>query len=634
MEVEAHADGMAGGRSWRWLPWAIVWLTLFAVQGWLTLGLFGRQDPWKALLNDEPIISGRHALHLYHGYLGARSYKERGTGCCYDPAFQAGYPKTPVFDDASRPAELFLSLSGNPDGPPAYKIGLAVCVFSLPLLLWLAARAAALGPGAACLAMALGMLVCWSTPGRNLLMEGDLNTFLVGLGAVLACGLLVYVDRHPYLTGWLGLGAASCLVWFADPFGALLLFPLSLVYYARVGVRHALPWHGALLGGLGLGIVVNHAWLLKWFSSWWIRAPMMLAMPSLIHRTPSTIWHAPLWGDECDRVLDMFLLAGASVGSAILNQTKQRVTARMFGAGALGFMALAIAGASCGPFGSLRTERFLVPGLWFAALPAAHTLAAGWRLLVRMTGGAWRTWLLAMAVLAPGAFAARDWIATTVQRQSIGDNLRIGLSNRDRTVITALQENTTGDARILWEDLSAEEPTGRFTALLPVLSNRSFIGGIGIECCIEHGYANLTDGRLAGRSLANWTDSELADFCRHYNIGWVACRSEASATRFAHFPGAQLRTDNGLWLYELPYRSFVLIGQGRVLKADQAAITLVDVVPENGQVVLSFHYQTGMRASPSRVQVERIPDMEDPVPFVRLRMSSPVTRLTLTWQPR
>jgi hypothetical protein len=35
--------------------------------------------------------------------------------------------------------------------------------------------------------------------------------------------------------------------------------------------------------------------------------------------------------------------------------------------------------------------------------------------------------------------------------------------------------------------------------------------------------------------------------------------------------------------------------------------------------------------SPSDVRVERHPDPDDPIPFLRLRLPGPVLRLTLTW---
>src|SRR5947209_20585209 len=123
--------------------WYLVGLGLMVWQGWMTLTLFG-PDPWQRLCDDQPVVSGRHALHFYHGMLGAQSLRERGRLSCYDPAFQAGYPKTPIFDSGSRPAELFLTVAevvrlrtkshdgagATPNFFPAaaaYKIGLAFC---------------------------------------------------------------------------------------------------------------------------------------------------------------------------------------------------------------------------------------------------------------------------------------------------------------------------------------------------------------------------------------------------------------------------------------------------------------------------------------------------------------------------
>ena len=86
------------------------------------------------------------------------------------------------------------------------------------------------------------------------------------------------------------------------------------------------------------------------------------------------------------------------------------------------------------------------------------------------------------------------------------------------------------------------------------------------------------------------------------------------------------------WLITLKPRSFVLKGQGRVIAADSKRITLADLVPEDGKVLLSLHYQAGIQASPSRVQVEREIDAYDPIPFIRLRLPGPVARVTLTWE--
>src|SRR5262245_36082199 len=118
------ADGSARRGVGNHPLWYLLLAGLVVWQGWMTLSLFGDDHPWERLLDDQPIVSGRHPLHLYHGALGAQSLLNHGTLCSYDPSFQAGYPKTPVFDSGSRPAELFLLLGGGTYQPAAYKVGL------------------------------------------------------------------------------------------------------------------------------------------------------------------------------------------------------------------------------------------------------------------------------------------------------------------------------------------------------------------------------------------------------------------------------------------------------------------------------------------------------------------------------
>src|SRR5262249_6450587 len=155
-----------------------------------------------------------------------------------------------------------LTAAGGGYEPAAYKLGLALCCVAFPCLFFLAARSAGLGGGAAALATALGLLVCWGTPGRQLLEAGDLDLLLAALAALAQACLLVRFDREPGVLGWGGIFALSCVGWFTHP----LLFAgtviLVLVYYISVGARHSLGWHLALLGGLAGGLAVNSFWLI------------------------------------------------------------------------------------------------------------------------------------------------------------------------------------------------------------------------------------------------------------------------------------------------------------------------------------------------------------------------------------
>jgi hypothetical protein len=619
--------------------WLLGLLALAAWQGWMTLSLFGPDQPWERLWNDEPILSGRHPLHLYHGWLGAQALLACGKPCCFDPSFQAGYPKTPVFDGGSRPAELCLLLAGGGYAPAAYKIGLALACIAVPLVLAAAARGAGLNRAAACLATLLGLLVWWGVPARAVLEAGNLDLLLAAPAAVLQAGLVIRFERAPGLLTWLGILASGAAGWFADPLFFALLLPLVLVFLLSVANRHRLVWHLALLAGLLGAVAVNAFWLIDWVSYLWIREPLHLEAPLLPHRTFHTIWSAPFWGEPADRALALALVAAAVVGAGCLNQSRQRAAARILGLGAAGLLALAVGGALSESLAGAGGPALLIPALLFAAVPAAHALLEGFRLVARWTGGPFGAGAVSAVLVLVGALPAHRHCATLLRRGAGTSPLAVGLSPERAALLATLHDCTTPEARILWEDRSAPAHAERWTALLPILTGRAYLGGLDPDASIEHTSADLADQFLAGRPVKKWSDQELADFCRRYNIGWVVCWSPGAVERFRAWPAAEVKAplqdgaETGCLFQVQRPRSFALKGQAEWLRADCRRIALADVVPDrDGEVVLSLHYQSGLHVSPGRIQVERALDPSDPIPFVRLRLPGPVARLTLTWE--
>lgn len=649
-----------GGSGFLWL---IPLLGLFAWQAWMTLTLFREPPPrasvaasdssvfpqtesspaplrssWQRLVSDEPLLSGQHPLHLYFGYLGARSLLERGTPCCYDPAFQAGYPKTPVFDSGSRPAELFLLAAGGRFRPIAYKLGLALCCLLVPLLLALSAWGLGLGRAGTCLTVALGLLVFWGAPGQGMLAEGDLDVLLAALCGLASICLLIRFDHQPSAFGWLAHFVTSCLGWYAHPLLLILLLPVALLYYLSVGPRHRLGWHLALLGSLGATLTVNSFWLIDWARSWWIRLPVQLGAEPLRHRTIQTVWDSPQWGEPADRALGVLLFLLGLAGVIVLNQSRRRASARLLGAGAGAFLALAIGGVMSPPLGRLGAGELLLPALWFSVPAAAFALVKLGEHLPHWCGGTGRAIVLGGALLALSGVLAWPFVHAWMPRCGAATPFEIGLGAERAQLIDMLRSHTSSDARILWEEPTSLKTASRWSVLLPLLTERSFVGGLDPTRSIEHAYATFADQQLAGRPLAEWSDVDLDDFCRRYNIGWIVCWSPASCERFRRWSGAaplvSMHEQVPGEMFVVRGRSFVLKGQARWLGADRQRIALADVIPEDGEVVLSLHYQAGMQATPSRVRVEREPDPFDPIPFIRLKIPGPVARVTLTWDGR
>jgi hypothetical protein len=412
---------------------------------------------------------------------------------------------------------------------------------------------------------------------------------------------------------------------------------LVLIYYISVGTRHALVWHLALGSALIGGVAVNSFWLIDWLAYWWIRAPLQPEIPLLPHRTLPMLWAAPFWGEYADRILAGAILGGAVLGAWLFNETRQRPAARLLGLGAAGFLSLALAGLVWEPFARLCTPRLFIVALHFAGLPAAHALAQGVTFACRLTGSVWRGAALTAVLLGAASLTAGDTVHALAVRCTGTAPLAIGLTAADQTLVEAITCSTTSEARILWEEGDPAALASHWSALLPLLTDRAYLGGLDANAAIEHAYPSLVEQNLAGRPISSWRDEELRDFCRHYNAGWAVCRSPAATARFRSWLGADpILTVAGsppVSLYQLPARSFILKGQARLLQADCRHIALADLIPEDGKIVLSMHYQAGWQVSPSRVQIDKEPDPYDPIPFIRLRLPGPVARLTLTWQP-
>lgn len=632
------AEGPAAGTDLSW-PWALAWLGLLLWQLWLTLGLFG-PDPLTALRDDRPIINGAHPQHLYLGTRGAQGLIDRGHATVYDPANLAGYLKTPIFD-GSRLAEIFLYLGGGTYQPAAYKLGLAGLCLLVPVLLLVACRAAGLDHPTTVLATALGQLVWWGPLGGGALAAGDSEFLLASLAGLAHVGCLIAFHRNPGVLTWLGLLLTACLGWFLQPLLFPIALPLLLGFYLSVGVKHGfLTWHVAFWLAEQGAVLVNLPWLSDWVRYWWLRSPLPSAANVILpHRTLANIWHAPIWGGPADRLLTVALMASALAGIVILNQTRQRPAARLLGMGAAGALALALLGISWEPLGQVGTAALLAPALWFAALPAAHAWTWSSRRLWSWGKPGRVALLLLGGTAAAGAVAVRDTAHCLGVRCWQAQPLTIGLSAQRQELVGQLVQYTTPAARILWEDRTLSRKDSRWAALLPLLTERTFIGGLDPDGTIEPSSICLTNLTLEGRPIATWGDEQLADYCRRYNVGWIAGWSPAVVKRFDGWPGADklvaLHDDaaDG-WLFRVKRASrFALKGKAELLEANARYITLKNVEPDKGLgvVVLSLHYQAGMRASPGRVQVDPEPSGDDLIGFVRLRLAAPAARVTITW---
>jgi hypothetical protein len=280
-----------------------------------------------------------------------------------------------------------------------------------------------------------------------------------------------------------------------------------------------------------------------------------------------------------------------------------------------------------------------VPGR-VAPLAAAFLVPAAafgtWELLRRVSvanvGTALAAGLLAVVAWADGP---GDPLARGLGVHS--DPLALGFSPEQQQVLEAIERHTTPAARVLWEDDPRAAWPG--SPLLPLYTGRAYLGGLDTDSEIEHGYCALSNQQLNGRPLSEWTDAELAEFCRWYNVGWVVCRGTRTAERWQRYPGAKVvarLTDRGqpvlLIALDRP-RSFVLAGSAAWESADSRRVVLTDVRPNaEGVVDLSLHAFEGLKVFPSLVRMDAVKDASDPVGHIRLYVPGPIPRVTIVWE--
>jgi hypothetical protein len=603
----------------------------------LGLALFSADRSWAAVLDDRPILSGRHPLHLYHGTLGAVSFRDRGVTTCYDPQFQAGYPKTPVFDGGSRPAELFLFLGGGTYRPAAYKLGLFAFILLIPVAFVSAARGCGLPTSAAILSGVIGIILGWSATVRQMIVEGQLDLLGAGLAGVVFVPWLARYAQTLGVDAWLVLAGTATIGWYFQPLIWVGLAPVILAHYLVFAPRLGPAWHLGLAGVTFVGVAPNAWWLSDWAKYWWLRQPF----PG--DHVPLPNWRAVL-GEPGDypplfehlpggRVL----VLGGLIGLVLLCRTGHKTAAWLLLMSALFAVMMARVAGAWSAVPRAVPDRVMVLAAGFMVPPAVYAV---WVLLRAIRSELIVTFVALLGLMIVG------WVDGTGQplARSVGvatDPLQIGFTSEQQQLIALLNERTTPEARVLWDETFNNRPYWNWSALLPLYTKCEFLGGLDPESGVEHSYCAMCSRQLTGRALSEWSDAELLAFCQSYNVGWVMARSPAAIERWGKLtkakPIARLTEDaQPVVFYELDRpRSYILSGTATWESANTRRVILTNVTPNaKGEVELSLHMLEGLRVSPSYIKVEKneVPTARDPVYLVKLKIPYFVPCVTLTWE--
>jgi hypothetical protein len=675
-------DRASGGR----VLWIAAVVALFALHVWLSLRLF---PSFGAVCDNEPVISVDHAIHLYHGSLGARFLKEHGTSWGYDPFFMAGYPKTPVYDSSSGPSELFQLLAGGTYSPRAYKVGLLILVLLAPVAVMTGARAFGMDWPATC-ATGAWVLWYWWVGFPDTLVRTGLAAFVWSSAiAVLATALFAQWRRRPRPIVWCLLTLAVAVgIQAHNIFPLMVLVPLAVGYVLAIlararaaaggNARSIVRWHAATWLSLIVALAATHFW-------WW---PLLQFLPL---KTGSDLFmKAEYWGFALEYYLlrdgrvPFLVVAFGVVGLCRWYASERRLEVAMLASQLALLSLLTFAGSMWRVTRELEPLRFQVPLHLAWCIPAGEGLGAlittlDPRVIIASRRKMFRAIVVALCAIGGLTLVSSPMLwwrrvggptdqrplstwQHTKQYALTARPLAVGLRPEMNELVDWLNANTNSSARILFEDqlrlLERGDPGAaeslHWTPLLPLLTGRQFVGGLYHLAFIPHQYAAFGDWQLAGQHIRLWSRSpqRLAAFCEQYNIGWVVTWSRSSpfrgeeerrnplatdvfdrlpfCERVATLPRHTSRADENEYAVFRVLRepSYFARGRGRIVHADYNRIELADLEPAGEELVLRYHWQPGLRADPP-IAIERADVGDDPIGFIRIKLDRATSRLTL-----
>lgn len=227
--------------------------------------------------------------------------------------------------------------------------------------------------------------------------------------------------------------------------------------------------------------------------------------------------------------------------------------------------------------------------------------------------------------------------------------LRAGLDGEAVGLVTLLDRKLDSEHRLMVEDSAWEHPEADWIAnlegpghhyfgthlptLLPEILGRELVNGSYVgRPFVRQQVVQFESRFLDGRPLAAWSANELAALFERYAVGHVLVWSSEARAALAS-QGEIVAPDGALGEFALfrvrhPTSRF-LAGSGRIATALDR-IELSELVSSGGRVVLRYHFDRELRASPP-VALERFTVDGDPIGFVAL--VDPPPRVTLGFRP-
>ncbi|HMO35552.1 MAG TPA: hypothetical protein PKA06_05880, partial [Gemmatales bacterium] len=557
----------------------------------------------------------------------AQAIREDGlTASVYDPHWQAGLTIAPWVTIESRLALLSCLISSE-HHYTVYKLLLFIMWLSLPATLWFMCRTCNLGSGAISGALLLFLGAAWSPWGLQLLRHGECDVIIGTASMGLALSMMVRSYARPRwwtLPGWLFGSAVALYFW---PPIMLLLLICFIVFLGILAGR--LPWSRflGLIAAYILAILLNACWIHDCWLTWWLLADRELLVTTSLQEYFSIKANLQLM------VWPGLLLVIGFLGTRTL---KPGIGGRSALVWSLAIVLTTAAALLPQEIESLHLDKlhgWWWCSVWLATIPVGKLLAFFMECQSKWLGSHQRNVIVITVLTATLGGLFRAELEDFLQRIWNRKPLQLQGTEDLQQAILALRQQTTSEARILWEE------TRENAAWSPLLLNdleRNFVGGLGRaeQVLIEPLQVRLASGNLLGKPIEHWSLNDLHSLVNDWNIGWVAAFHPETIQRWLRYPDSEVVAalpGTGQLIKLKRYGQYCKQGYVRWQTQTRRQIVFTDLMPENGHIVLSLHHHLGMRLLNSKARIETWQQSFDGIPMIKIKIPEPMERLTITW---
>jgi hypothetical protein len=592
----------------------LVWSTLV-----VQLALVSVSFPITQLLTDAPLFYIDSPYHWYEMEV-AKGLAAAGRSIGYDPFFAAGYVGGVTFNASAKiPAALCIMLSPWLSTAVTYKLYVFAAAVFGPACVPLAARWLNLSWTVSLVATVFAVVLWWCSALRYLHTAG-LVSFVFATHLALAYTALVirYLSepmRWPFLVLLALAGAAGMTL---HPFFPLLVAPLLVALtwanWRKIDSKRLLLTY-ALLPVICL--LPNLLWILP-----------SLRYPSFASGVTQPYQHAIgisiIWDEALGRITQeargsrlnivlWFVVLWAFASRVELPTKRITIAVTLASVGLIVFAAFGAIVSS-----PIQPNRFSSAAYLYLCIPAGVGAVAVFENLsfrnIRRLAAAGSAVLLLVAAMFFARELEREVSYADIPHHGERPPEVRGVGKDSAWILAWLKKNTTPDARVLFEASKARiHDEAHMAGYYALTADREFVGG-------PYPYlffAGYWDGYLFSRPIESFSQRELADYLRLYNIGWIVVFSDTSKQFFDGMSGLTPLDQFGpIQTYAVtgPH-SFFLEGSGAVTGRSFNRIELSQL--SGPSVVLKYHFVPGLESiPPARLEPTSMPG--DPQPFVRV----------------